>query len=134
MLPVPSDAQIPLIDIEADTGKYVKAIFTNRDKLLGKEVYGAERYYTPQEVIDTFKLTFPKTVAEANFITVPKEGYTEALKGAGMSEKIAKEMTENMLLLKKEYGYYGGADIKPSNDVSRAMRYWILGKGCADMI
>ena len=59
-LPVAADAQIPLVDIEKDTGKFVKAILMNRDEALGKEYLGATDYYTPQQAVDEFTKAFPE--------------------------------------------------------------------------
>lgn len=117
-LPIEEDAQIPLIDIEADTGKYVKAIFNNRDKLLGKEVYGSGKYYTPLEIGEEFKKVYPGT--EAKFFSVPKDDYTLGMTSMCFPKRIADELLENMILLNKEYGYYVGADLGDSNSVSTA--------------
>lgn len=118
-LPIESDAQIPLIDAAGDTGKYVKAIFDNRDKLLGKEIYGSVKYYTPQEIVDQFIATYPKDGEGASFISISAEAFTKALEGSGMPSVAAEDLTENMLLLNKAYGYYGGDSLEESNKVSR---------------
>lgn len=115
-LPVGEDAQIPLHDAANDTGKYVKAIFENREKLLGKEVYASVKYYSPKEIIDKFTATFPKDGAGAQFISVPAEAFTSGLKASGMAHG-AEELTENMLLLNRAYGYYGNAPLEESNEV-----------------
>ena len=117
-LPVASDAQIPLINIESDTGKFVKAILMNRDEALGKEYYGAVRYYTPQEVVDDFIKVFPEDGKGASFYQLPDEKYKAMLGSMGMPDKIQEELLQNMKLLGKEYGYYAGADLKDSQRVS----------------
>lgn len=116
-LPIGSDAQIPLIDASGDTGKYVKAIFENRDALLGKEVYGAGKYYTPQEIVDQFIAAYPKDGEGASFMSIPAEAYEKALEGSGMPAMAAEDLKENMLLLNKQYGYYGGDSLEDSNKV-----------------
>lgn len=119
-LPIEADAQIPLIDIWADTGKYVKAIFDNRDDLLGKRVYGSGKYYTPVEMVEQFKKVFPGQ--KARFASVPAEAFTQALAGHGMPQHAAEELTENMILFNKQYGYYNGADLAESNRVRCSAR------------
>lgn len=118
-LPIKSDAQIPLIDAAGDTGKYVKAIFENREQLLGKEIYGSGHYYTPQEIVDQFKAAYPKDGEGASFASIPAETYTEILKGSGLPAMAAEDLTENMLLLNRENGYYGGDSLEDSNKASR---------------
>ena len=125
-LPVGSDGQIPFIDAANDTGKYVKAIFENRDKLLGKEVLAAVKYYTPVEVVEAFTKAFPKAGEGAHYVTVTKEQYQGILQGAGMPEFAAEELAENMVLLSKEHGYYGKEPLEESNSVCLGA-YWSCG-------
>ena len=121
-LPVASDAQMPLIDIEKDTGKFVKAILMNREEALGKEYLGATDYYTPQQVVDEFTKQFPEDGKGASFFEVPDDMYKGILGSMGMPPKIQEELLQNMKLLGKEYGYYAGADLKPSQKVSNGKR------------
>lgn len=118
-LPCDPDAQIPLTDIEADTGKYVKAIFLNREKTLGKDIYGSGKYYTPKEVISTFEKVFPTDGQGIQYVQIPQADYVAKLQSYGMSQRIAEELMENMLLLNKEYGYYAGAALAESNAVRK---------------
>jgi hypothetical protein len=127
-LPCDEDAQIPIVDIEADTGKYVKSIFLNKDKTLGKDVYGSGKYYTPKEIVETFEKVYPVHGKGIQFVKVSKGDYTAKLQSYGMPEKIAEELLENMLLLNREYGYYGGADLAESNAVSpwpEVIEWWL---------
>ena len=119
IFPVPSDADalIPMFDAANDTGKLVKAIFLNKEKTLGKEIYGAENYYTPVEIAKAFEETFPVDGKGTQYVPVKGEDFVNTLKGYGMSDKIAEEMLENMYLLNKEYGYYAGAELKESLSV-----------------
>ena len=114
-LPMEEDAQIPMIDI-ADTGKYVKAILENKNEWMGKEVYGAQRYYTPPEVVEIFKRNYPGQ--NAKFISLTEEEFTQNMEAQGRPRPIAEEMAESMMLMNKQYGYYNGADLKASNMVS----------------
>lgn len=117
-LPCDEDAQIPLIDIEADTGKYVKAIFLNKEKTLGKDIYGSEKYYTPKEITSIFEKTFPNDGKGIQFVKVEGGDYVAKLQSFGMPQRIGEELLENMYLLNKEFGYYAGADLAESNAVS----------------
>ena len=117
--PADADAQYPMFDAANDTGKFVKAIFLNKDKTLGKEVYGAEKYYTPVEVAKAFEEAFPVDGKGTQYVPIKGEQFVQTLKGYGMSDKIAEEMLENMYLMNKEYGYYAGAELKESLSVSR---------------
>lgn len=119
-LPIETDAQIPLIDIEADTGNYVSSIFARRDAMLGQSVYGSVKYYTPLEIVQGFKEIYPVAGAgdKARFVTIPEEAFRGAMVGMGLPEKAAEELTENMLLLNKKWGYFDGKDLGASNKVS----------------
>lgn len=105
-LPMPADAaKIPMYD-PADTGKYVKAIVLNRDKLLGKQFYGATAYMTPNDVVAVFKKTFPVAGKTASFYSVPHDQYVSILTGMHLPLFAAEELLENMRLM-SEGGYYG---------------------------
>ncbi len=118
-LPVDASATIPLIDIEKDTGTFVKAILLNRDESLGKEYFGAVDYYTPQRVVDEFIAAYPQDGKGTSFHTLPDGVYKGILGSMGMPEKVQEELLQNMQLLGKEYGYYAGADVKATQKVSR---------------
>jgi hypothetical protein len=115
--PADSDAQLPFFDAENDTGKFVKAIFLNREKTLGKEVYGATKYYTPLEISETFEKVFPVDGKGIQYVQVKGDDFVNKLKSYGMSQKIGEEILENMYLFNKEYGYYAGADLAESHSV-----------------
>ena len=116
-LPMPSDTPIPLFDAGADTGKFVKAILTHRDQVLGKQVMAATKYYTPEDAIATFKELFPEAGKEASFLQTTKEQYKGALAGAGMPEKAQQELYENMAFM-HDFGYFGKASLDESLSVS----------------
>ena len=116
--PADADSKWPMFDAANDTGKFVKAIFLNKEKTLGKDIYGAEKYYTPVEVAQAFEVAFPVDGKGTQYVPVKGEDFINTMKGNGMPDKIAEEMLENMYLLNKEYGYYAGADLKESLSVS----------------
>jgi uncharacterized protein YbjT (DUF2867 family) len=108
-LPVPASARIPLFD-PADTGKYVKAAVLHRDEVLGKRILGATAYVTGAEIVEGFKKVFPEAGERARYRQLSESEYKGALVAKGMSELIAQELLENMLLL-DQFGYYGGASL-----------------------
>ncbi|EKG19207.1 NmrA-like protein [Macrophomina phaseolina MS6] len=103
--PVSSKAKFPLVDVAEDTGKFVKAIIKNRDRLLGGRVYGAAGYYTPEQILaDYEEVTGKKT----RYVQVSNEQYQKFL-----PEAVAEEMLENHLFM-EDPGYYNGADLDES--------------------
>lgn len=114
-LPMPENAPIPMFDI-ADTGKVVKSIVLNREKVLGKRVLGAFKYMTPKEIVEEFKAVYPEAGKNAIFFSTPHGAYIDALKGMGMPEFAALELLENMRLM-DEGGYYGGESLDESHSL-----------------
>ncbi|KAH6669409.1 putative NmrA-like family domain-containing protein 1 [Halenospora varia] len=112
-LPVPTTTKVPLLATVDDTGKFVKGILLNREKTLGKRIYGATDYYTLAQLVEQFKETFPEAGKTAKAVELPHEVFKNILMGTGMPEKGAEELLQNMRLL-NEFGYYGGADLKES--------------------
>ena len=116
-LPMPAGTPIPFFDSAEDSGKFVKAILTHRDELLGKRVLAATDYYSPTDVVSTFKDLFPKAGESAKFLQVSKDDYKGALAQAGMPEKAQQELYENMAFM-NDYGYYGKATLTESHEVN----------------
>lgn len=116
-MPAPSSTPVPLFDVAADTGKFVKGILTHREEVLGKRVLAATEYYTWDEVLKIFKELFPEAGKDAKFVQVSKEEYKAALAGAGMPEKAQEELYENMAFM-YDFGYYGKASLEESHAVS----------------
>ncbi|RYP13624.1 hypothetical protein DL767_010634 [Monosporascus sp. MG133] len=105
-LPAAASAQIPMFHV-GDTGKFIKAIVLNRDRVLGKRVLGATTYMTAQEVVDSFRTLFPKAGSTAYFFQLSEDMFRETLKSQGLSDYLVTELYENLRLL-EEFGYYGG--------------------------
>lgn len=114
-LPIPADSPIPLFDTENDTGIFVKAMFLNEEKVLGKRVYGATDYYTPTEIIEQFKQLYP-AAGDAGFNQLPHEVFKGIMAQTGAPEVIQEEMLQNMRLM-PEFGYYGGESLEFSHSV-----------------
>jgi uncharacterized protein YbjT (DUF2867 family) len=104
-LPVSKDAKFPLIDVAEDTGKFVKGIIKNRDSVLGKRIYGAADYYTPEQFLAQLEeVTGKKT----NYMQIPGDVYKTFL-----PEFMAQEMLENHLFIESP-GYYNGDSLEES--------------------
>ena len=119
-LPIPTSSPVPLLDTAEDTGKFVKGILLNREKALGKRIYGATAYYTVQEIVDQFKATFPEAGKDAKAVELPHGVFKGILAKAGTPEESAEELLQNMRLM-NEYGYYGGASLDESHSVSHQL-------------
>ncbi|KAI9748552.1 MAG: hypothetical protein M1815_003149 [Lichina confinis] len=114
VFPTPSDStKIPLFDADADTGKYVKAILKKPDQTLGKRVFAATDYYTPDQMLDTFRQVKPSAGKLIRFAQVSPDQFKQGAIGKGMPEFAAQELLENFQLLDAE-GYFGGADLGES--------------------
>lgn len=115
-LPIPASAPIPLFETVADTGKFVKGIVLNRDKVLGKRVLGATAYVTAGEMVQVFKKVYPEAGKTAKYNQLTHDQFRGALKGQGMPDFVAEEMLQNMRLL-DEFGYYGGEKLDESHAI-----------------
>lgn len=115
-LPIPTTSQIPLLDTAADTGKFVKGILLNREKVLGKRIPGATDYYTVQQIVDEFKELFPEAGRGAIASYVPETVWIGERVNRGVAPESAEELSQNMRLM-GEFGYYGGMDLKEAHSV-----------------
>ncbi|MCJ1277498.1 hypothetical protein MMC21_005311 [Puttea exsequens] len=115
-LPMPSDTPIPLFDSGDDTGKFVKGILQHRSEVLGKQIYGATAYYTPDQIVSIFKGVKPEAGKSAKFSQLSEEVYKGMLAGAGMPKKAQDELYENMAFM-HDYGYYGKAELDESHSI-----------------
>ena len=116
-LAMPANSPIPLFDAGSDTGKFVKAILLNRENCLGKNILGATDYYTPEQIVEQFKEVKPKAGEGATFAELPPQVFKGFLAQQGMPEPVQEEMLQNMQLMPR-FGYYGGASLKESHEVS----------------
>ena len=91
-LPVPSTTKWPLLSVNEDTGKYVKAILLNREKLLGKQICAAEEKYTIGETIKVMN----EGGMDIAFEQYSIEQYQKALAEKGLPDFFIEDMTENM--------------------------------------
>lgn len=117
-LPIPKDKKvIPLIWAEEDMGKFVKGILKNRDSLLGKRVLAADRYYSPEEMVQIFSEVKPEAGKGAQAVTLPPQTYRGILMNSGLPEFVAEELSENFEMC-AQCGYFDGADVEADHSVS----------------
>jgi hypothetical protein len=115
-LPIPSSTPVPLFASELDTGKYVKGILLNREKVLGKRIYAATKYYTCDEIVGLFKSMFPEAGKTAKYIELSHEAFKGGIVQMGLGERAAEDLLQNMRLM-NEFGYYGGDSLDESKEV-----------------
>jgi len=116
-LPIPTSAPIPLLNTADDVGKFVKGILLNREKVLGKRIYGATDYYTIDEIVKEFREQFPEAGKTAKAVELSHQVYKDGLGSKGMPAETQEELLQNMRLL-SEFGYYGGGSLDESHSVS----------------
>ena len=121
-LPIPTNTPIPVIDTEADTGKFVKGMIIHRDRVLGKRILRYISYYTPTQIVEEFKELKPEAGKDAVAMVVPDDVFKGFWAEFGMPETIQEEMLQNMKLM-SEYGYYAGEDLMESHSVSRTTQH-----------
>lgn len=80
----------------------MKAALKNSEKLNGQRLYAATRYYTAEEIVETFSKVTGK---KATFIQVSGDQFKAAL-----PDEIAQEMLENHLFI-AEPGYFLGESL-----------------------
>ena len=88
----------PLIDIVADTGKWVAAVLAEPDKYEGKVFCAATRLYTTQEICDALSKSTGKVVKP---VEIPEEKFVEFLPPP------MRSAYAEMFALVRDYGYYG---------------------------
>jgi hypothetical protein len=103
--PVSDEARFPLIDADADMGKYVAAVLRNPTTHYEKQILAASDYYTPKRILSEFEEV---TGRRANFVQVDAETYKSFL-----PPSMAQEMLENHLFI-EEPGYYKGQSLEAS--------------------
>lgn len=93
--------QFPLIDIVADTGKYVGAILASPEQFDGKTLSAATYLKSLEEVAEVMSQVSGKHV---KYVKVPRSVMEGFMEGAG--EGVGRGLCD-MFLWMEEYGYYG---------------------------
>jgi uncharacterized protein YbjT (DUF2867 family) len=91
--------QVALFDSATDTGTFVAGILSQDPKTVnGKYIQAVSEWRTPNQIVETLSKA---AGTQVKFQNVPEKVYQGFL-----PEKIAKELTENMVLL-RDYSYFG---------------------------
>ncbi|RDW82995.1 hypothetical protein BP5796_04486 [Coleophoma crateriformis] len=105
--PIPNTASFPLIDVKADTGKYIKAILLNPSQTLGNTINLAEDWYTMDQMITVLKELGLDVVYEE----VDDLAFRRALEARGLPAFIAEDVCQNCMFV-NEFGYFGGEGLE----------------------
>ena len=93
--------QVALFDTATDTGTFVAGILSqDPESVNGLYVPAVSQWVTPNEIVETITKV---SGTEVKFQSVPEKVWQSFLP---MPEKIAEELTENMVLI-RDYSYYG---------------------------
>jgi uncharacterized protein YbjT (DUF2867 family) len=111
--PVPADTKMPLISVNKDTGKYVKAMLLHPEKVLGERIYTGEKYYTMDETAEIMKRVGGLDV---EYEQCTDEAFRKSLAGVGAPEFLQEDMSQNMKYV-QEYGFFQ-QDLEDSQKVS----------------
>jgi uncharacterized protein YbjT (DUF2867 family) len=103
-----STAQLPLFFAEADVGKYFVAVVKNKERVLGKQIYAAADYYTPERIMKEFEEV---TGSKGRYVQLPQEVYKGFL-----PPPIAQEILENELLC-EEPGFFNGGALREGHEL-----------------
>ncbi|EEA23494.1 hypothetical protein TMatcc_002367 [Talaromyces marneffei ATCC 18224] len=102
----PEMAKVPVLDVNEDTGKFVKAVIKKLfPSTVGKRVLMAAGYYTPNQIVTEIAETLGVRTAA---VKVPQEAFTSFL-----APELTQGTIENLLVMEAE-GYYGGESLEPS--------------------
>lgn len=95
---VTPQTQLPLIEIAADTGKYIGAILAEPAKYEGKVLAAATKLYSLEEIVQTISKATGKTV---KYNQLPETVFRGFLPPAAADNLI------EMMLYFQDFGYYG---------------------------
>ena len=121
--PLPATVAYPLIDVQTDTGKYVKSILLNRSSMLGRTILGGHREYSIQESAEILRRIGGLDV-KAEQVSV--EEYRGILGAVGFPEWLKDDMTSNMDFIEK-WGFFGGEKVERDHEVSLFVMALMLG-------
>lgn len=118
-LPLPvDDANIPLIDITDDFGKFVVAALLRREEFLGKRILAAEAYYSMREIATTvnkFKAVHGSTCSVKQ---LSDDEYLRFQPSYGPSTNERQIERLSMFRFMREFGYYQHESLEGNKRVS----------------
>jgi len=112
-IPVPASTKMPLISVNKDTGKYVKAMLLQPQKIIGERIYTGVKYYTLNETAEIIQRIGGLDV---EFEQCTDEAFRKSLAGVGAPEFLQEDMSQNMKYV-QEYGFFQ-QDLEDSQKVS----------------
>ena len=101
--PYGADANLPLIDIRGDTGKYVLGAFEAGASADGIRIQGTSQWVTPSQVAEIFSTS--SGAGDVKFVQIPRDVYKGFLTPT-MGEHAGEELTQNMELI-GGWDYFG---------------------------
>jgi NmrA-like family len=124
-LPLTPDLKLPMISVNTDTGKYVKAILLNREKVLGKQISAAGGHYSPEDIVRVLK--------EVGGLDVTVERITEAeqrqhMAALGAPEFFIDDIVDNVKFM-QEYGFFSEKVAEEGREVSLFIDFRNCGYG-----
>ena len=114
--PFPITTKLPIFCVNEDTGKYVKAILLNREKVLGKQVYIAENHYSLIDIVKALKEVGGLDVVAEE---IDDATYRKNLAAAGAPDFFIEDMSDNMKFM-QTYGYFSEKQAEEGREVSRS--------------
>ncbi|KAK4946079.1 hypothetical protein LTR10_014881 [Elasticomyces elasticus] len=99
--PVTPSSLLPLIDIVADTGKFVGAILASPDEYEGKTFCAATKVFSMTEIAGVISEVSGK---EVKYVQVPPDQYRQTLSGRMGSYA---DVLVDMMLYQQDFGYFG---------------------------
>lgn len=112
--PIASTVKWPLLSVNEDTGKYVKAILLNRERLLGKQICAGEKNYSIDE---TIRVMNEKGGIKVTLEQCSEDEYKKALEEKGLPDFFRDDMSENMQFV-AEFGFFSDSELDTGHEVS----------------
>ncbi len=103
--PANAETKLPLIDVTADLGKFIKGILLNPEKSLNRSFNLATKVYTLAEIVNVLK----GAGLHATLQIIDKATFRGALASKGAPEWLQEDLLQ-VFQFTEEYGLYGGDD------------------------
>ncbi|KAF5600848.1 hypothetical protein FPANT_2007 [Fusarium pseudoanthophilum] len=107
-LPIDGDkARMPLFLASSDMGKFVKLAIANYPKYVGKDIFAAAAYLTPNQIMRDWS---EATGKKGKYVQLPEDVFK-----SNMPLQVAQLIYENMLLM-EDPGYFANGELGPFLD------------------
>ncbi|KAK5269449.1 hypothetical protein LTR99_006883 [Exophiala xenobiotica] len=104
----PTETWVPMLDIQRDTGLFTAGLFEAGSKANGVFVQGVSEWVHPKDITDQLSQI---TGREVKFVEKP----ASVESAAQLGNKIAEELTQNMILI-RDYSYFGKGSEKKQGE------------------